>query len=196
MVGRRQDGAESKKNIALKAKELFSIKGYAATSMEEIRQATGMSKGSIYYHFASKEALFLYLLELSMQEWIEAWKHMEGKCDSAQAKLYALADHFVEDFQNPLMKAAEEFMGSQSADEEVLAKLLELTKAPHPVFIGILEEGMRSGEFAEDDLGDLSYIVHGLLGGLGTAYYEKNKDELRKLYRKGIDVLLNGIKKE
>ncbi len=47
---RRQD-------ILQQATHLFGIKGYGRTSIRDIAAAVGMLPGSVYYHFASKEAL-------------------------------------------------------------------------------------------------------------------------------------------
>ncbi|MDN4091886.1 TetR/AcrR family transcriptional regulator [Brevibacillus agri] len=58
MSKRRLDGEKTKQHIVEKATELFSQKGYFATSIEDICQATGASKGSLYYHFKNKEQLF------------------------------------------------------------------------------------------------------------------------------------------
>jgi len=43
--------------IVEKAAHLFNVKGYAATSMSDIIEATGLAKGGIYGHFKSKEAI-------------------------------------------------------------------------------------------------------------------------------------------
>ena len=45
------------------ALELFSHRGYGATSMRDIAGKAGVSTGSVYHHFADKEAIFLALLE-------------------------------------------------------------------------------------------------------------------------------------
>jgi len=39
------------------ATELFNERGYAGTSIRDIAERTGMTKGSLYYHFASKDEL-------------------------------------------------------------------------------------------------------------------------------------------
>ncbi len=41
---------------------LFSAQGYAATSMRQIAEKTGLALGGIYNHFASKEAIFQSIL--------------------------------------------------------------------------------------------------------------------------------------
>ena len=40
------------------ARSLFGGKGYAGTSVDEIAAAARVTKGAVYHHFASKEALF------------------------------------------------------------------------------------------------------------------------------------------
>ncbi|MFF2157859.1 TetR family transcriptional regulator C-terminal domain-containing protein [Paenibacillus chitinolyticus] len=188
-------GEQTKRNIASKAKGLFELKGYAATTMDEIRQLSGSSKGSIYHHFKNKEVLFLYILELSMLEWIDKWRDMEKPLGTAREKLYRLAEHYAEDFRNPLLRAAEEFSGSESGDHEIRDKLLALTRMHYPIFQQLLEEGMQSGEFRPIPLEDLTFILFGLFGGLSVSYYNYDTDRIVGLYRTAIDVLLQGIEK-
>jgi AcrR family transcriptional regulator len=45
------------------ALELFSHRGYGATSMRDIAGKAGVSTGSVYHHFADKEAIFKALLD-------------------------------------------------------------------------------------------------------------------------------------
>lgn len=45
------------------ALELFSHRGYGATSMRDIAGKAGVSTGSVYHHFQDKEAIFQALLE-------------------------------------------------------------------------------------------------------------------------------------
>lgn len=46
-----------------RATELFRAKGYSATSIDEIVKACGITKGSLYHHFSSKEALVLAAMD-------------------------------------------------------------------------------------------------------------------------------------
>ena len=49
------------------ARHLFVSKGYASTTLEEIAAAVGMTKGSVYFYFGSKEAVLLELLNQAEQ---------------------------------------------------------------------------------------------------------------------------------
>ncbi|MBD2866408.1 TetR/AcrR family transcriptional regulator [Paenibacillus oceani] len=193
MNRRRGEAEQTKTQIARKAKDLFCLKGYAATSMDDICRAAEASKGSLYYHFKNKEALFVYILETQMHEWIERWEVLSLDCGSATEKLYKLAEHYASDFQSPLTKVSEEFAGSQTSAPEMLEKLLELTRMHYPIFEGVLQEGMDSGEFRKGDVQEMTLIVAGLLGGLGISYYEVEMEKLFELYRKAVQLLLEGL---
>lgn len=193
MNRRRGEAEQTKKQIAEKAKDLFSLKGYAATSMDDICKAAEASKGSLYYHFKNKETLFLYILETQMHEWIERWEALALTCSTATEKLYKLAEHYAADFQSPLTKVSEEFAGSQTSGPEMMEKLLELTRMHYPIFERVLQEGMERGEFRKGDVQEMTLILAGLLGGLGISYYEVDIDKLFELYRKAVQLLLEGI---
>lgn len=195
MARKRGEGEQTKLFIAEKAKQLFSQKGYAATSMEDICGATGLSKGSVYYHFSGKEDLFLFLWEMSWKDLFAQWEQASQGLKSVTEKLYVLAEKFADDFQSPLQKAAEEFAGSRLADQEVLQRLLEIIRSPYQVCEDLFRQGIANGELIEADPKDLTYIFLGLLGGLGTAYYEMDHDHLKQLYFKATTIFLEGAQR-
>ncbi|EHB65733.1 TetR/AcrR family transcriptional regulator [Paenibacillus lactis] len=186
--------AQRKRDLILeKAKMLFIQRGYAATSMDELVKFTGASKGSIYYHFDSKEDLFIQLLAKQNQEWMEAWHEKKAKYGSFEEKLYGIADHMVDDFQNPLTKVAEEFYINQPNDNTLLNKLLAILQGPRALYLEILEEGADQGIISPEGIEEVSVIFGSLLDGLSTTFYERPQEELRMLYRKGVSIFLQGV---
>lgn len=61
-------GAQTKENILCEARKLLIVKGFHNTSISDIINATGVKKGNLYYHFASKEDLGLAVLEDAKEE--------------------------------------------------------------------------------------------------------------------------------
>ena len=55
-------GENTKKEICREAAKLFSKKGYKDVSMQDICNATGLSKGGLYRHFGSKEEILFQLI--------------------------------------------------------------------------------------------------------------------------------------
>ncbi len=55
----RERQAEETHNLLISvARELFTERGYAATSIEEIIRRAGVARGALYHHFSGKDALF------------------------------------------------------------------------------------------------------------------------------------------
>jgi len=52
-----------KENILHVATKLFSEKGYRNTAISELAKITGVAEGTIFYHFKTKEGLFLAILD-------------------------------------------------------------------------------------------------------------------------------------
>ncbi|HHP7243894.1 MAG TPA: TetR family transcriptional regulator C-terminal domain-containing protein [Elainellaceae cyanobacterium] len=85
---------ETKARIIQQAADLFNQYGYAGSSMSDIMQATGMKKGGIYNHFASKDELaiaaFDFAIEQVSQRYVQAVKGTRG----AIARLNAITRAF------------------------------------------------------------------------------------------------------
>ena len=54
---------KTKRKIFETSMKLFAEKGYDATSIEDITATVGVAKGTLYYHFSSKEEIFNFLVE-------------------------------------------------------------------------------------------------------------------------------------
>ncbi len=51
------------------AAEVFAKTGFLAASMNDIVEAAGVTKGAVYFHFASKEALAVAIVEEQFAQW-------------------------------------------------------------------------------------------------------------------------------
>lgn len=65
-------GSRTRQEIVTKALKLFSVKGYYNTSIGDIMAATGLTKGGLYGHFGSKEAIWEATYEEAVRIWREA----------------------------------------------------------------------------------------------------------------------------
>lgn len=78
------------------AARLFSQKGYAATSTRAIADAAGVRQASLYYHFASKEALLAQLLDRTVQPSLAFVEVLADVKAPPLTALHALATYDVE----------------------------------------------------------------------------------------------------
>ena len=63
---------KTKRKIFETSMKLFAEKGYDATNIEEITATVGVAKGTLYYHFSSKEEL-----KQLVYEHLELWKRQK-----------------------------------------------------------------------------------------------------------------------
>jgi AcrR family transcriptional regulator len=61
--------ADTRSAIRDVALELFAMHGFVNTSLREIAERLGMTKAALYYHYPSKQALLLAIIEPLIAEW-------------------------------------------------------------------------------------------------------------------------------
>lgn len=66
-----EKGDKSRENIINEAYALFKTKGFAATSINDLMVASGLKKGTIYFHFTGKEEIALLVLQRAREQLME-----------------------------------------------------------------------------------------------------------------------------
>jgi TetR/AcrR family transcriptional regulator len=147
------------------AVDLFHRKGYAATSVNEIVSATGVTKPVLYYYFQSKEGIFLEL----MKEGRGRFQAIVGRDRSAEAGTLAdkirrfcheTIDLFVENIHIVRVMYSIYYgppQGGPFVDFDVFHDRFRSAMQ------GLVKDGMRSGEFRE---GDAMAMTGAILGTL------------------------------
>ncbi|MCI1613428.1 MULTISPECIES: TetR/AcrR family transcriptional regulator [Heyndrickxia] len=185
---------QTKKRVADAARNLFANKGYKATSIEDIVEATGSSKGNIYYHFKSKEGLFLYLLDEWDKEWEQKWVEKESLYKTTKEKLFGMAEQMVlDDLNHPLTKAADEFFNNEEKTGEIEERIAEMVMGHLKFNQKLIQQGIDSGEFRKEDVESLAIILESLLIGLSQMSRKSTVEEALTLYKLAFNVFLFGI---
>lgn len=98
------DKAERRQEILAAAKAVFASKGYHATTIADIAKAAGLSYGSIYWYYDSKEALFHELMSLEaaalrghIDEAVRATPRSEGPEGPFRAAVRATLEFYEAD---------------------------------------------------------------------------------------------------
>jgi len=191
---KKQQTEQTKKRIADAAKDLFVQKGYKATSIEDIVKATGCSAGNIYYHFKSKEGLFLHLIEEWNREWEENWLAKEPLYPTTIEKLYGMAEHLANDqFNHPLTKAIDEFYTNAEKASDIEERMNEMIKGYIAFNEQLLQRGIDNGEFRNRDVTGLAIILDSLVIGLNQHTLRMERERALATYRLAMDVFLHGI---
>lgn len=138
---------ETKNRILSKSGVLFNTQGYKATSISDITQATGYTKGAIYRHFKSKEALEKETLYHLSGKMFEILRERIRSKNTAGDKLRAVFKYFESYVAKPevkggcpLMNAAIEADDSNPVLRREAVKILDVLRDS---LVSILKKGMR-----------------------------------------------------
>ncbi|WP_055105305.1 TetR/AcrR family transcriptional regulator [Paenibacillus ihumii] len=196
MNKKKQQSEQTQRKIADASRALFIQKGYKATSIEDIVNATGCSAGNIYYHFKNKEGLFLYLIEEWNREWEETWLAEEPLYPTTIDKLYSMAEHLALDQLNhPLSRVADEFYNNSEKASDVEERINEIVKGYLTFNRQLLQKGIDNDELKITDVDGLAMILDSLLLGLSQHSRNMGQEETLQAYRLAMDVFLHGIAK-
>lgn len=136
--------------IVEKTAPIFNTKGYAGTSISDMTEATGLTKGSVYGNFANKEEVALAAFDYN---WKQAQRVVRAEMDkrrTSKEKLLALVG--VYDHQNPdlpvggcpLLNTAVEADDTHPALRERAAEALRSWKKH---IVSVIEAGIAAKEF-------------------------------------------------
>ena len=98
-TGRGKGGKNRRADILRAAGTLMAAKGYDATSMRDISASVGMLPGSVYYHFPSKEALFVELHKDVVQAMITNCHSGPGAADVRDVQVDRAEAEALEGFE-------------------------------------------------------------------------------------------------
>lgn len=79
---------------------LFVEKGYSATSIQDIVDKVGVTKGSFYYHFKSKEALLMHIHLSYIDDLLRRQKQIMESEQHAKGKLVRIVEMLIRDIED------------------------------------------------------------------------------------------------
>jgi TetR/AcrR family transcriptional repressor of nem operon len=89
-------GEQTRQDIIRKAAPIFNQQGYEGAALSDLMRATGLEKGGIYRHFASKEALAAEAFDYAWRETFDARIHDLDTVSNSVDRLKQLVANFVE----------------------------------------------------------------------------------------------------
>lgn len=165
-----QRRAETRAELLRLGIERFPIKGYAATTIEDVVRDSGLTRGAYYFHFESKEEFFLEVLHARSGARGPWWELARDPAfESIDQMLMAIFGHFgqVEDASGEWLLLVVEFWQQARTDARLVARLRELYDdwiGELKSFLAILQE--RGLARTDRDPGELSATLFAFVEGL------------------------------
>lgn len=147
-------GEQTKNHILERSAALFNRFGYTATSFGDIMAETGLEKGGIYNHFASKEALMLEAFEYAVERLNQRYRTaLEGESD-AVGRLNAVLAVFEATITDPPMRGGCPLLNAATESDDALPVLRSRVRRAIngwlTVIVGIVERGQLDGQLRRD----------------------------------------------
>lgn len=185
---------KTKRKIFETSMKLFAEKGYDATSIEEITATVGVAKGTLYYHFSSKEEIFNFLIE-------EGIKLLQNSIDIKTAKLDNYIDKLkavilieikiVIKYENFIKILLSQLYGNEARNKKcqnhVFSYISKIEK--------IVQQGIEKKEIKKGNAKAIATEIYGLIASSLVYKIKENKEiDVLKLYKEYENTIIEGLK--
>lgn len=187
---------QTRDRILQSSLRLFAEKGYSATGVAEICESSSVSKGAFYHHFATKQSVFLELL----QEWlsgvnIQLTRAMRGS-SSVPEGLLAMASQMRHVFSaaDGRLEIFLEFWQQARRDPVVWKVLMAPYRQYRDLLAGVVQKGIDEGSFKPVDPMAAGQALETLaIGTLLQGVLDPNGAQWDRVIRSSVGLLLQGM---
>ncbi|MBU5676513.1 TetR/AcrR family transcriptional regulator [Alkaliphilus sp. MSJ-5] len=153
-----------------KAEELFIELGYKSVSMDQIAEAAGISKMTIYKYFSSKEELFLNILQsIGDRSFIYIEDQMK-KIDGTIEKIDFLLHFNVEYSKQFSLTFYKDIMDNPYIIDRLMKEKKRMSKI---IFEDIIRNGVERGEIRDVDEAFMANMLITLIDSISKNFFEK-----------------------
>jgi len=146
-------GERTKAEIVRLSADLLNRRGFLATPVSDVIEATGIQKGGLYRHFESREALAVAALDFAVAGVRERLLVAVATRDNACDKLLAMLDAYAGKGLNAPMAGGCPIMNTAIEADHMHPRLRKQAQRAmsewHALIVSILEAGLRKGEIRE-----------------------------------------------
>ena len=193
----RPDVSEERKDqIVNAAEEVFTQKGLDNARMDDIAEETGLSKGTLYLYFKSKDALIAAVLDRIFQREFRAFENTDLSTISATEAIWIFTDTVIKDIKIilRLMPIAYEFLALAFRNKTVQKALKIYINRYMDIFNPVIQHGVETGEFRQVDVKEVGIAIGAIVEGTLLLWiYDNSMVEPEKHIRSGMKLLLEGL---
>jgi TetR/AcrR family transcriptional regulator, cholesterol catabolism regulator len=187
----KEQQARRRREIFHKVVNVFVKKGFHETSMQEIAQAAGLGKSTLYDYFKTKDDVLIYFFEDQLTNMTEEAQKIALQNLSADKRLRQITEKYLESLQankNLFLKLMQE---SQRLKLESQKQVQEKRHAYQDLVCALIDEGIREGVFRKVN----SLLAARLLiSGISTVIYgSRSTGTPQEMLKETLDIFFKGI---
>ncbi len=194
----RPDVSEERKGqIMNAAEEVFSQKGFSDARMDDIAEETGLSKGTLYLYYKSKDKLIIAFLDRIFQREFQVLEDMDLSTTNAEEAIDIVIESVVKDLMIMfrLIPVVYEFLALAFRNKYVREALKHYLNRYMNMLKPIIQMGIDSGEFRNVDALDTAIAIVAVMEGTILLWvYDRSLVDPEHHIRSGMKLLLDGVK--
>jgi TetR/AcrR family transcriptional regulator len=186
---------KTRKMIFEAAIKSFSRKGYHKTTMDEIAEEAGVAKGTLYYHFKSKEEIFKFIIDDGVKmiedEIRDRTNHLESPIEKLRMVCFVQLELVIK-----YMEFFKTVFSQVYGDEERQKELRGVVSRYFKLIEGYLREAADEGTIAKMNMEIIAFNFFGVMASTviySIIHKEMDVDELIDTL---LEFLMRGIGKK
>jgi AcrR family transcriptional regulator len=179
--------------ILAAAVQLFAEYGYHAATMRDIAQMAGIQAASIYYHYPSKQALLIEIIESHMRQLNANLERIVSKPHKVQQCLYeAISNHILlhTTYKSEFFIIDTEI---RALEGENRGKILALRDHYEELIQGLLREGMERGVLRQTDVKISSYAIIAMCTEVAQWFRPAGRLSVQQVIEMYFQMVTNGL---
>ena len=187
---------ERKAQILNAAEGVFTKRGFNEARMDDIAEKTGLSKGTLYLYFKSKDDLIIAILERIFQREFRQLEDLQQDDISASDAMMKLTDLITKDIVSMLrlIPIIYNFLALAFRNKYVQRALKDYINHYLNILIPIIQRGIDAGEFRSVDAREVAIAAGAIIEGTMLLWvYDKSIIDPERHIRSGMKLLLEGV---
>jgi AcrR family transcriptional regulator len=195
--GRAAKSDHTRQQILEVALKLFRRKGYPGTSMTDIADAVGLTKGGLYHHVDKKGDLLREIHDEMVTAMLDRVKRNVEPEPDAKRQLATWIRMHASIMHDYLDQIAVFFTEMEHLDKKTLKRIIPRRDEFQRRLVGILRAGAENGDFREDlDPNITALLILGTLNWFYMWYRPKGRLSVDEIADVAIALVCHGVYKE
>ncbi len=197
-MNNQQRSTQTKNSITDAATLLFARDGFESTTVAGICERAGVSKGAFYYHFESKEAVFLALIDTWLATLERTLTEVTFQAENVPEGLLEMAGMMQPVFENNrfFMGLFLELWTHTNRNEKVRQATITPYRRFQDTFTNLIKDGIGQGAISDVDPEIAGQLLLSLSSGLFLqASLENEQENWGKKMQDCIQIILDGLKR-
>jgi len=194
--GRAARSEHTRAQILAAALKLFRLKGYPGTSMTDIADAVGLTKGGLYHHINKKGELLQELLDDMVTAMLDRMKqNVDPEPDSRRQleKYIRMHVSIMHDYPDQI---AVFFTEMEHLEKKTRKRIIQRRDEFHRRLAEMLQSGIEKGEFREDlDPIVIAQFILGALNWFYEWYRPKGRHFVEEIADQAVGLICHGVYK-